>query len=140
MKGFRRFTHNATGGFMMIWLSGVVFLFCCEMPGGRAEAEEFCPLKRVSEHCDKAEELSKIGFAIDRSKEPMADCCAFIPAVFDKARKIDKSQLLAAPAAERVISRPIRSGTFSISNPTYSAPNFVLIRSGTYLKNRTLRI
>jgi len=90
MKHFRKVSHRSLAGFLMVWLSGVVFLFCCEMPTEAAEGD-FCPLSKAESHCDKtADEYTLL--AVSERSNSAFDCCGFLPVVFDKTRKLEPKQ------------------------------------------------
>jgi len=90
-------THKLLTGFMAIWLSGAVFLFCCEKTNGAPEGVEFCPMAKISAHCDKAKQGASVNVSIS-TEEPSVDCCGFLPAIFDKARKLERTQKQTASA------------------------------------------
>ena len=81
---------------LAVWLSGFVFLFCCGMMDVRAVETEFCPLAKSASHCSKAKpDENQIAFLSEHTSR--FDCCYFLPAVFDKVRKIQKTQQIALP-------------------------------------------
>ncbi len=133
-------------GLLAVWMSGVVFLFCCGVPKAQAAEIESCPLAKTS-HCHKSasEKSSKDEHVLRvetfQSDGLAFDCCGFLPGFFDKARKVEKSEQIAAVAGIK---------------PQFVLPSFSLVRtrpitfynyhprlpdgSGTYLKNRVFRI
>lgn len=135
-----KFTRKGMAGFMALWLSGIVFLLCCEMPKTQAAPEDSCPLSKMKGHCDKAKSKQP---SITLSSLPdtrEVDCCGFIPAVFDKARKIQKTEPLAQPAP---VPQPGPS-TQNIAIALREAfPNYhskIIAGNKIFLKNRVLRI
>jgi hypothetical protein len=136
-------------GSLIFWLSGLLFVFCCDMPNMAAQASsetESCPLaKAAPDHCNKkksaaAEENdAQFAAAFETTKQTF-DCC-ILPNIFDKARKIEfTQQIAAAPATAVKISAP----KFSVVKNAPEIPSIyrspVLTRDETYLKNRVFRI
>lgn len=89
---------------MVIWLSGFLFLFCCDMPD--MQAKEFCPLEKAKSHCDKAKAENDSPLVSKGSVDHSLDCCGFMPAVFDKTRKIEKGQQLTQPVDKVKVDLP----------------------------------
>lgn len=128
-------------------MSGIVFLLCCGTVtnSGAAIAVESCPLAKMGD-CDKAAgkdsppakeilqpgDLAIDGFALN--------CCAFLPQIFDKVRKVEKNpQIADVPQRVSVDSPaflPIKGRQKSFFE--YCPP--LLSRQGAYLKNRVFRI
>ena len=75
---------------LVVWLSGFVFLFCCGTMEVQAKGE-FCPLAKAKSHCDKAKNDDS-AILLEQSGNETFDCCGFLPAVFDKTRKVEKNQ------------------------------------------------
>jgi hypothetical protein len=137
-KTLRKLTQKAFAGFMAVWLSGVVFLLCCHatpMP-----EMDSCPLVRMGAHCDKADKERETEKVTSGTNETGIDCCAFIPAFFDKTRTVDTNQQVAvAPPATTALEPRvvvIRSNHY----PVRIRPSIVLVKNDTFLKNRTFRI
>jgi hypothetical protein len=127
-------------GSLIIWLSGIVFLFCCEMPKAQASNAESCPLAKKN-HCSKQSDVETIsGFASFQPERQTIDCCRFLPLVFDKARKIEKIQK--AETAQTVVK--VFQPAFSTANHSFPAPrnihSVVINRENTHLKNCVFRI
>ena len=122
---------------MAAWLSGIIFLFCCEKIRAQGE-KEFCPLQKLSEHCDRSinKEADLVGpVAADR-----IDCCAFLPLLFNKSRKLETAQTVPAPTAVKVIVTPSLP---RIVLPSYEPiTNYARLesRQGSYVLNRNFRI
>lgn len=142
MKAYfsRRNINRIVSGLLVFWLSGLILLFCCEIPKAQMAEADNCPLAKIS-HCDKksvAENISQ--FAAFEIENPMLDCCRLMPDIFDRARKIERTQQTPVIA----VSMKIPSPEFSIIENKFNAPQFyrppVLDRGGTYLKNRVFRI
>jgi hypothetical protein len=81
---------NVLAAFMILWLSGFLFLFCPQMPA--MTAKEFCPLAKGKSHCDKAKAENDSPLVSNETGTYSLDCCGFLPAVFDKTRKLEKSR------------------------------------------------
>lgn len=117
---------------MALWLSGLVFLLCCEMPKAQASVDD-CPLGRMKGHCDKARNTPPLVTLSDMPDTEQADCCGFIPAVFDKARKIQKIEPIAhaetavtpAPTANFNLPNSIRQKSAYLSNVANGRRTFV---------------
>ena len=127
-------------GSLIIWLSGVVFLFCCGAPPANAANVESCPLAKKN-HCSKQTKIKTIsGFASVEREPQMLECCKILPLVFDKARKIEKSQKISAAKTNLKIVQPF----IAVENLRFAAPkNFHSVatyRKYIYLKNCVFRI
>lgn len=92
---------------MVFWLSGVLFLLCCGEMQARASDKEFCPLAAKGQnHCDKSKTKSDLPTISKESSGQMSDCCGFLPAVFDKTRKIEKNQQATQPVDKIKVDLP----------------------------------
>lgn len=98
-KKIMKYLHTSLAGVMAVWLSGVVFLFCCHPVA--ASPVDSCPMAKMSAHCDKAKKQNNASHFIGPSP---VDCiqCGYLPVVFDKARKVDQVHKQVTPAAERI--------------------------------------
>lgn len=134
------FSQTALAGLLVVWLSGIVFLVCCERFGVEASAAESCPMAAMAGHTSDAEhEEVKRDFA-ERSEKDCMDCCGFLAAVFDKSRKLERAQKQAAVASVpttinfRVPGDP--AGPETIRAIYTRLPD----KQRTFIKNRVLRI
>lgn len=84
--------RRALAATMAVWLSGLVFLFCCEKLYAKTAPASKCPLERLSKHCDKTNKKDLVRVTSESSDRGCENCCVFLPAVFDKARKIESAQ------------------------------------------------
>lgn len=136
-----RTTQRVVAGFMALWLSGFVFLFCCQnMKAAEMEAES-CPLMKMSSHCDRASQQEAATDSLAGSRPACVECCAFLPVVFDKSRKVDLVQKQIAPPADKPAPEPFRVPVSATpSTPELSFADRVPDRHGTYLVNRVFRI
>jgi hypothetical protein len=135
------FAHKGLAGFLALWLSGVVFILCCHLQNEYVAKRDSCPLVKLGAHCDKGQEKAKQPEIITRQNDDQEmDCCAFIPAFFDKTRTNDNYQQVAA-AAPTAISAP---SIVLITRQVIAAPRVYnsppLLKNDTFLKNRTFRI
>lgn len=137
---FNKIVHKALTGFMAVWLSGVVFLLCCQTMNAKAMAADSCPLAKKSEHCNKAKKADQKGPVIEFKRESRVECCSFLQAVFDKARKVEQGQeqVAIAPKVSPVrFVPPIRKSIL----PTFTATHTrVQDRHGTFKRNCVFRI
>jgi hypothetical protein len=124
MKQIGKYSRKGLAGFMSIWLSGIALLLFCQLPA-RASGSDYCPLTRAAKsHCDRATQQSKTE-SFSQSTPEAFDCCAFIPAVFDKTRKIDRhpqpAGIAEKPEPLRLKIRPVRhdwpKGTYAFYLP-----------------------
>ena len=138
-KQLKMISHKALVGTMAVWLSGIVFLLCCETLNVRAAEPEFCPLAKVLEHCDKADK-NKDSQVVSNQSEQGMDCCAFLPMFFDTTRAIQANQQVAAVAPTAVVEVPRLLSVQANFASTSSYRSTVLLRNNTFLKNRTFRI
>jgi hypothetical protein len=137
----QRSAKKVLAGTMIFWLSGLLFLFCCEMPThAQADESDSCPLAKIN-HCDKktAGENSLQSAALQAETKGF-DCC-ILPNIFDKARKVENVPPIVYAAAPAItISAPkFLPAKIEFDFPAiYQSP--VLSRHETYLKNRVFRI
>jgi hypothetical protein len=140
MASMRNILQRSTAGFMAVWLSGAVFLLCCPEMTAATPADS-CPLAKMSSHCDHAAKQETGNDSVEGVRPACFECCAFLPIVFDKSRKIDVVQKeIVAPAEELAVSKfefpsisikPISRVIFERHVPD---------RRGTYLVNGVFRI
>lgn len=140
VKLSQRNIKQVISGSLIVWLSGIVFLFCCEMPKAQASNVESCPLAKTH-HCSKQSNAETVsGFASLQTNQLTFDCCKFLPLVFDKARKIEKIQKTETAQTTVKVFQPI----FSAVKHWFPAPkNFhsvVVNRENIRLKNCVFRI
>jgi hypothetical protein len=81
-----------------------LFLFCGQMPA--MASKEFCPFAKGKSHCDKAKAENDSPLVSKESSGQKLDCCGFLPAIFDKNRKIEKGQKLSQPVDKIKIDLP----------------------------------
>lgn len=137
----RQNTKRAIAGFLAVWLSGVVFLFCCEMPLAKASETESCPLEKAS-HCNKklpSETASQ--FDSLETKNETVNCCPFMTQVFDKARKLETNPQTAEITATVIVVSPTKLSFLKTTAPSLTEyQSIVRNRGSTYLRNRVFRI
>ncbi len=125
---------------LAVWLSGAVFLFCCEMPKAKASETESCPLKKAS-HCDKKSTGETVSqFASFGTENHTIDCCRFPSQVFDKARKLETNQQPASVSA--IVEVPSSKFAFfkTESQSPISYQTVISNRGSTFLRNCVFRI
>ncbi len=140
MNHFRKISHQSLAGFLMIWMSGFIFLFCCEMAAAGTLEGEFCPLSKAQSHCDKSVSDNDAQVISNQSDGLSPDCCAFLPVFFDKTRKIEKAQQAAPVSSKLIVDRPhftIVSDNRAIS-ANYRAAT--LPQNNLHIRNCILRI
>jgi len=101
-KTLKRYIRLSLAGFMSVWLSGVVFLLCCEKMSAAMSEADSCPLAKMSAHCDKTEKTNAASVLVAGTQSDRVDCCGFLPAVFDKNRKLERDQKQSAPTPQVV--------------------------------------
>lgn len=143
-KSFGQNTKKIIAASLVFWMSGILFLFCCETARVEAAEAESCPLAKAS-HCHKQSSKQTAGGGGSQSVsiEPAqhaVDCCRFLPHIFGQSASIEKNQKIVSTAAAIKVLQP----KFSIINRQFFAPkNFqsvVINRAETYLKNCVFRI
>jgi hypothetical protein len=132
---------KSIAAFMVFWLSGILFLLCCGTMQAQAKDAEFCPLAaKGKSHCDKAKKDNDLPVVSKQSDNLNFDCCGFLPAVFDKTRKIEKNQQIALPVAKIKVDSPIFSlveNNFEVA-AGYRPP--ILRQERIFIKNCIFRI
>jgi hypothetical protein len=136
----QRRIKQTVAGSLIIWLSGVVFLLCCEMPKAQASNIESCPLAKT-QHCSKQSSVEvNSDFALLQTSQPAFNCCNFLSLVFDKARKIEKTQKIVTAQTNVKVFQPV----FSVVSCQFPSPkkfhSFVINRGNIHIKNCVFRI
>jgi len=138
----KTFARKTLAGFMALWLSGFVFLFCAIAMFGEPVDAASASMDGMSEHCKKAmaaKSENTTADVVERAEENI-DCCAFFPAVFDKNRKLERTeraQLVSTqPAAVRFDAAPVADKRPTLVRFTPYIPD----RRYTFIKNRVFRI
>lgn len=131
---------SAMATLLAVWLSGAVFLFCCETSKAKVSEVESCPLKKAS-HCNKKSTDETVSqFASLAAENHAIDCCRFPSQVFDKARKLETNQ---QPANVSAIVK-VPSLKFAFFKTDFQSPNFhrsvIRNRGSTFLRNCVFRI
>lgn len=103
-----------------------------------ASSKAACPLAEVSDHCKRSAE--KNTDAVSRLDLAVPTCCEFLPAVFDKARKIERAERVSA-----IVSKPLsirRLEVAVVAKPSvsvrYSSP--LIDQHEIFIRNRVFRI
>jgi hypothetical protein len=139
MRRTRKFVRRSLAGLMAVWLSGLALLVLCPMPA-RAVASDHCPLaKKPAAHCNQSKQEAKSDL-ISRSSTQAFDCCGFIPAVFDKTRKVERDTKAVEPAAKpATLNRPFLVALPPVQiAPAYSS--YVPVNDRIFIRNRVFRI
>ncbi|MEJ7847054.1 MAG: hypothetical protein WKF92_03080 [Pyrinomonadaceae bacterium] len=139
-KHFTDLAQRSGAGLMAFWLSGFLFLFCCAaMPSVKA-ADEFCPLSKKSEHCDKGVEKDGFFEISTGTGHDGLGCCGYLPAVFDKSRKLERTEGIAEVPAVISIAAPVpHQSEFSFRvAATYSPP--IIYHEKVFITNCVFRI
>jgi hypothetical protein len=134
----RKSTKLSIAAFMALWLSGFLFLFCPQMPA--MTAKEFCPLGKGKSHCDKAKAENDSPLVSRESGSYSFDCCGFLPAVFDKSRKIEKNQKTVYPVAKIKVDLPKFAFAENDSAVSISYQPPVFHQNKIFIKNCVFRI
>ncbi len=132
--------YKTLSGFMAIWLSGIVFLLCCEMPGDDAENAR-TQMDSMSEHCRRAMSKKNPGHAIELPDYDTFDCCGFLPGIFDKNRKLSRIDQPDADLTLQISARLNVARGVNFRQPVIvrSEP-YIPDRQSTFLKNQVFRI
>ena len=136
----QRNIKQMVSGSLIIWLSGFLFLFCCESSKVQATEAESCPLAKTN-HCSKLiaseNNLESASFELEQQA---FDCCRFLPVIFNKSVRIEKTLEVGIPIATVKVFQPV----FSAANHSFPAPkNFHSVfinRENIHLKNCVFRI
>jgi hypothetical protein len=140
MASIRNIAYRSLTGFMAVWLSGFLFLFCCPNAQGMAEKANSCPMAKSHSDCDKAKKAEASGRSIE-APAPICTNCTFLPVVFDKSRKVElANNQLAVPATELVVRRASFAIVWTKVIPSAPLAGRIPDRHGTYLRNRVFRI
>lgn len=140
LSGAKKLAIRSTATLMAVWLSGIMFLFCCAEMNAAPPAES-APSANLSAHCDKAPVEQAPGDVASSSEETCSDCCGFIPLVFDKARKIelDQKQLATVVLKPQALRHELPAVT-TRAKQNFALPAYFSNKQDSYLVNRTFRI
>lgn len=131
--------RKTISGLLAVWLSGFVFLFCCGIAEAKTTEAEFCPLAKASEHCNKTNQSNDLP-TVSSELNIQFNCCGFLAKVFDKFRKIDKTEKEIETSDKFRIERP----RFNVAQAHFSATKIfhqpVLIQEKIFIKNCVFRI
>lgn len=133
-------TKRIVAGMLAVWLSGVMFLFCCEATKSKVSGTESCPLAQ-SHLCHKQQKSENASqLASFQTEYQTANCCRFPSQVFDKARKLETNH---QPAEVTTIVKIPAPKLFPVKRE-FSRPkiyrSLVLNRGSTRLVNCVFRI
>ena len=122
---------------MAMWLSGFVLLFCCHFAAA-ASGPDSCPLAKSSDHCKRAAQSDQ-ATVVPHASDTLG-CCQILPAIFDKARKVEKTKKPAAVVAkaEKVRNPMVGPASSGVLIPRYSPR--LIDQHGIHLRNRVFRI
>ena len=135
----RQIIRKSISGFMTVWLSGFVFIFCCYANSTVKMMTESCPMHAASHHCDGMMEQNDASNTVGRVEAVCFDCCGYLPAVFDKARKVDQSVPVTAPERVAITPRPITPRPIRATLlPAYQAR--LTDKSRTFISTQVFRI
>ena len=144
-KSLTKYFRISLAGFMSVWLSGIVFLVCCDKLNG--QPDDSVPMASMEGHCDKMRRKAAApsskdseSIAVQNTQTNLVNCCGFMPIVFDKIRKIEKDgqHIAAMPAVARVKFHP----PAVIDNASPPAPDYgqAAYPENIFLKNCAFRI
>jgi hypothetical protein len=132
-------TKRAAAILLIFWLSGVVFLFCCETSKAKASEAESCPLSKTN-HCNKKSNEEIVSqLPSFQTENHIIDCCLFPSQVFDKARKLETNH----PAAFAAVVKTPAVKFFLVERKFVSSKiyySLILNCESRYLKNCVFRI
>ena len=139
-KVSQRNIKRIISGSLIVWLSGIVFLFCCEMPKAQASTTESCPLAKKND-CSKQSNVETISdFTLLQTNHQSFDCCKFLTLVFDKARKVEKTQKAETAITIVKVFQPLFSAVNHQFPPKKNFHPIVINRENIHLKNCVFRI
>ena len=103
-----------------------------------ASPKAACPLAAVSDHCKRSAE--KNADAVSRLDLAAPTCCEFLSAVFDKARKIERSERVSAVVSKPISMRRLKVAVVAKSSVSvrYSSP--LVDQHEIFIRNRVFRI
>ena len=124
---------------LAVWLSGLAFLICCPKAVA-APSQAFCPLVKMGGHCDKARNQATLSWNSDGSGDCGVTGCAYLPIVFDKSRKVEKTKkhpTLFSPVIAGEFAPPVPAKIRSFPVFSYSR---IAFDNRILVKNCILRI
>jgi hypothetical protein len=97
-KRIGKYIRPTVAAFLAMWLSGVVFLICCQQVNRATSIHGFCPMAKMGGHCNKTKGNTPSWYGENTDDQCLAGC-AYLPVVFDKSRKVEKARKQTAPSA-----------------------------------------
>jgi hypothetical protein len=138
MKHLDKYCRKALAAVMSIWLSGIALLLFCQLPA-RANGSDYCPLAKVAKgHCDHTDKKGN-STQFSQSSSQAFDCCSFIPAVFDKTRKVERHKQPAS-VGEKTLPLRLRIRPERHSWPKTVHASYRLAPDHIFIKHHALRI
>lgn len=135
----KQIIRKSLAGFIAVWLSGFVFLFCCHASLAASHVKDSCPMGKQAHHCDLPMEQADDATPADSIDGVCVTGCGYLPAVFDKARKVDQPAPVTAPervaVTPRLITpRPARAPLVTVYRARLAD------KSRTFISNQVFRI
>jgi len=139
-KDIKTYFRCGLAGLLAVWLSGLAFLICCRPMTAQTSVEAFCPLAKMGGLCHKAKDEQGLSW----NREGTDDCgvtgCAYLPIVFDKSRKIEKTKKQAVPASTIVLINFAPPTATKIPSSAAVSYNSVIYDNRILSRNCILRI
>jgi len=137
-RQIRKYARVSLAGAISLWLSGVVFLFCCHTVVASPTADT-CPMAKMSAHCDKAKKQNADSFIVEPTP---ADCieCGYLPVVFDKNRTVGRDQKQAARIEKAIVVQIRQPETEDLTAMPRSVYTRVSFTKKSFIKNCVFRI
>lgn len=139
-SNLKKYIRASLAGLMAVWLSGVLFLFCCEKMNAAVADADSCPLAKMLQHCDKAAKANSNAILVEAIEQNRVDCCGFLPAVFDKNRKVEREQKQVSPTLRAVTVKFYPPVAFDYSLRSYTGYVSISHQSNLSVKNCVFRI
>jgi len=140
LERLKKLSCKTTAAFLAIWLSGLVFLLCCQPTNAETGRRGFCPLAKMGGHCDRAKKDTNVLQVNDNSSEDGSYSCGMLAVIFDKTRKVEQnSQPPATISKNLVFSITPPSLAEHISIPSAFHP-LIRARNKIFVRNCVFRI
>ena len=139
-KRIGKHIRPTVAAFLAMWLSGVVFLLCCQQVNGAKSIHGFCPMAKMGGHCNKTKGNATPSWYRKNTDDQCLAGCAYLPVVFDKSRKVEKARKQTAPSAAVLFVRFSAPAAARIESARAQSYNLLFFDDRILAKNCILRI
>ena len=129
--------RRPVSGFITIWLTGIVMLFCCGPMEGASQKAALAPAG--TGHCSHAAPSNESAdFPVNLAASTA--CCEIFGSLFNNDRKVERGNLFDLKTAFLPAAYYPPAIILTAPLPTRARVSFAAGRSKVFIKNRSIRI